>query len=143
MSLRHTITDATAEYHRPGWKSVKIGSPGARSLYRMDALFRWLDAALVRQTAGKVARECHAAVWGHVLPKATAMSIPQARGYIRAVGPEFITQEVDAVLARRRAGPSLRPRVVAGATEELIKLIVDNVACVRRRAARAEAARAA
>ena len=55
------------------------------------------------------------------------MSLAQSRGYVRAVAPGFVAAEVDAVLSRRRANPSLRPLVVAQAVEEVIELLADDI----------------
>ena len=98
-----------------------------------DLLFQWLDAPLVRQTAGEVARECHIAVWNHVYPKTHDVSHDQVRGYVRAVAPGFIVREVDTVLHRRRVSGTLRPRVVAEATEQLIELIASDLLCAQPR----------
>ena len=76
----------------------------------LDRLFAWLDISLVRQAAGELARECHAAVWEATYEKARGMSRDEARGYVRAFAPEFLSKEVDLVLQRQT-----RARVVAAA----------------------------
>ena len=96
-----------------------------------ERVFHWLDAPLVKQTAGEVARECRSALWENVYPRIRDVSRDQAKGYVRAVAPSFVVVEVDAVLARRRVSGSLRPRVVEEATQQLVKLIVDDIHCFR------------
>ena len=93
----------------------------------LDQLFAWLDVSLVRQAAGELARECHAAVWDVTYEKARGMSRDEARGYIRAFAPEFLLKEIDLVLQRRRVRGSLRQRIVAEATEQLVELVVKDV----------------
>ena len=55
------------------------------------------------------------------------MSLAQASGYLRAVAPDFVCQEVDAVLSRRRASRYVRPRVIAQAVEGLLDLLSDDI----------------
>jgi hypothetical protein len=95
----------------------------------LDILLHWLDAPLVRQAAGEVARECRAGLWQHVRRRLRGMSQAQARGYLRAVAPGFVGNEVDAVLIRRRAGLHLRSQVAAQAVEALIDLVADDLLC--------------
>lgn len=99
----------------------------------MEMLFRWLNSPLVGQTAGEIARECHIAVWERVLSKTRWMDPAQARGYVRAIAPAYITREVDVVLSRRRVSNLLRPPIIAEATEQLIELVVDDVVCTQSR----------
>jgi len=93
----------------------------------LDRLFAWLDISLVRQAAGELARECHTAVWETTWEKARGMSRDEARGYIRAFAPEFLLKEVDLVLQRRRVRESLRQRILAEATDQLVELVVKDV----------------
>ena len=92
---------------------ARTTNPPAEGL--LDRLFAWLDISLVRQAAGELARECHAAVWEVTYEKARGMSRDEAPGYIRAFAPEFLGKEVDLVLQRRRvpnrcgSGSSPRP----------------------------------
>ena len=51
----------------------------------------------------------------------------KARGYIRAFAPEFLLKEVDLVLQRRRVRESLRQRILAEATDQLVELVVKDV----------------
>lgn len=98
-----------------------------------DRLFAWLDLSLVRQAAGELARECHAAVCEATSEKARGMSRAEARGYIRAFAPEFLQREVDLVLQRRRVRESLRQRILADATEQLVDLVVKDIHRTRSR----------
>jgi hypothetical protein len=93
----------------------------------LDRLFAWLDVSLVRQAAGELARECHAAVWEVTWEKACAMTRDEARGYVRAFAPEYLAKEVDLVLQRRRVRESLRLRILADATEQLVELVVKDL----------------
>jgi hypothetical protein len=93
----------------------------------LDRLFAWLDISLVRQAAGELARECHAAVWEATYEKARGMSRDEARGYVRAFAPEFLSKEVDLVLQRRRVRESLRQQILAEAAEQLVELVVKDV----------------
>jgi uncharacterized membrane protein len=95
----------------------------------LDILLRWLEAPVVRQAAGEVARECRPGLWQHVRQRLVGMSLAQARGYLRAVAPGFVGHEVDAVLIRRRAGLHLHAQVAAQAVEVLIDLVADDLAC--------------
>ena len=106
-------------------KSRKKKSRGKDSF--LDPLFVWLDASLVRQAAGELVSECHAALWGHAREKAGEMTLPEAKEYIRALAPEFLVREVDLVLQRRRVPESLRQRILAEATEHLVALVAKNL----------------
>ena len=97
----------------------------------VGALFHWLHGPLARQAAGEVARECRPAVVARALTAVQQMSIPQARGYIRALAPGFVAREIDAVLSRRRISPSLRAGIFAEAIEQVIALVVDDIARLR------------
>ena len=55
------------------------------------------------------------------------MSPAQARGYIRAVAPEFVCEEVDTVLSRRRASFVIRSRVIDLAVEGVLDLLADDI----------------
>jgi hypothetical protein len=98
----------------------------------LDVFLHWLDGPIVKQAAGEVARECRAALWLHVRQRVRDMSVAQGRGYVRAVAPAFVSAEVDAVLTRRRAGPSIRHLVVAQAVEEVIDLLADDIRYAQR-----------
>ncbi len=93
----------------------------------LDRLFIWLDTSLVRQTAGELARECHIALWEATNERAAQMSRDDAREYIRGMAPEFLVHEVDPVLQRRRVRESLRLRILAEATEQVVELVLKDV----------------
>ena len=101
-----------------------FGQPAEGILHRLLA---WLDVSLVRQAAGELARECHIAVGEATYEKVCRMSRDEARGYIRALAPEFLDKEVDLVLQRRRVRASLRQRILAEATEQIVELVVKDV----------------
>ncbi len=112
-------------------KPKQFVSPPSEGI--LDRLFDWLDISLVRQAGGELARECHVAVWEVTCEKARGMSREEARGYIRAFAPEFLRKEVDLVLQRRRVRESLRQRILAEATEQLVELVVKDVSRARPR----------
>ena len=93
----------------------------------LDQLFVWLDNSMVRQAGGELARECHIALWEATSEKAREMTRDEARGYIRAYAPEFLVREVDLVLQRRRVRESLRRRILAEATEQVVELVLKDV----------------
>ncbi len=93
----------------------------------LDRLFIWLDTSLVRQTAGELARECHVALWEATCERAGQLSRDEAREYIQALAPEFLVHEVDPVLRRRRVRESLRLRILAEATEQVVELVLKDV----------------
>ena len=105
----------------------------------LDRLFAWLDMSLVRQAGGELARECHTAVWEVTCEKARRMSRDKVRGYIRAYAPEFLHKEVRPGSARRRVRESLKQRILAEATDQLVELVVKDLcrAKVRRPISRA------
>ena len=104
----------------------------------LDRLFIWLDTSLVRQTAGELARECHVALWEATCQRAAQMSREDARGYIRTFAPDFLIREVDPVLQRRRVRESLRLRILAEATDQVVDLVLKDVQRAKtRRVARA------
>jgi hypothetical protein len=128
----------------PGVKPVNAAKTASWFDRLFDSILQWINAPLVRQAAGEVARECRTAVLDHVYPRTRAMSRAQVRGYVRAWAPAFVLEEVDAVLSRRRTGIHLRQQVGAEAVEQLIDMVVDDVFRSQppraTRAARAKAA---
>ncbi len=106
-------------------RSSRPSNPPSENL--LDRLFAWLDISLVRQAAGELARECHIAVWERTWEKAREMSRDEARGYIREFAPDFLMKEVDMVLQRRRVRESLRQRILAEATDQLVELVIKDV----------------
>jgi hypothetical protein len=107
----------------------------------LDAVFCWLDAALVHQAAGELARECRDTLWEHLGQRLCGMSHPQSMGYVRAVAPEFLAREVDVVLNRRRLPANLRAHVIADALEQVVGMVAEDVSQFRgRKATRARAA---
>ncbi|MGA2063476.1 MAG: hypothetical protein ABSG86_00825 [Thermoguttaceae bacterium] len=107
------------------------------------ALFHWLHGPLARQAAGEVARECRPALLSRALEAIEPMSIPQSLGYVRALAPGFVDREIDAVISRRRISPSLRTRIFAEAIEQVIALVVDDIARLRSATGSARMAKAA
>jgi hypothetical protein len=93
----------------------------------LDRLFAWLDTSLVRQAAGELARECHVALWEATCERAREMSRDDARAHIRSFAPEFLVREVDMVLQRRRVRESLRLRILAEATDQVVELVLKDV----------------
>jgi len=108
----------------------RSGSPNEGIL---DQLFAWLDNSLVRQAAGELARECHVALGEVTCEQARNMSREDAREYIRAAAPEFLVREVDFVLQRRRVRESLRLRIMADAMEQVVELVLKDLARTKPR----------
>jgi hypothetical protein len=108
-----------------------------------EMFLQWLDARLVKQAAGEVARECRAALAARAVSSIGHTGAPQCRGYLRALAPVFVVREIDAVLSRRRISRSLRAAVFAEAIEQAIELVVDDIACARPALAPARLAKAA
>jgi len=108
---------------------ARTDNPPAEGI--LDRLFAWFDLSLVQQAAGELARECNAAVCEATCEKARGMSRAETRGYIRAYAPEFLRKEVDLVLQRRRVRESLRQRILAEATEQLVELVVKDIQATR------------
>jgi hypothetical protein len=106
----------------------------------LDRLFVWLDNSLVRQTAGELARECYIALGEATCERAREMSRDEARELIRAFAPEFLVREVDQVLQRRRVRESLRLRILAEATDQVVELVLKDVIRSRSRRTTARAA---
>ena len=48
---------------KPNQPADQARRPDPRTDGLLDRVFAWLDISLVRQAAGELARECHAAVW--------------------------------------------------------------------------------
>ena len=109
----------------------------------VGALFCWLHGALARQAAGEVARECRQPILARTLAVGRPMSVPQARGYVAALAPGFVAREIDAVMTRRRISPTLRAGIFAEAIEQVIALIMVNIARVHSAAGLAWIAKAA
>ena len=107
----HPLGLPAHEYNRQA-KATRTPDPHRQSARRRPpgSALRLVDLSLVRQAAGELARECHAAVCEATFEKARGMSRNEARGYIGAYAPEFLLKEVDLVLQRRRVR-----RVVAAA----------------------------
>jgi hypothetical protein len=104
----------------------------------LDRLFIWLDNSLVRQTAGELARECHIALGEATCDRAAQMTREDARQYIKALAPEFLVREVEPVLQRRRVRESLRQRILADASEQVVDLVLKDLQRAKsRRVARA------
>ena len=80
----------------------------------VGAVFHWLHRPLARQAAGEVARECRGAIIGRAVTAVQQMSIPQARGYIRALAPGFVAERSTPSSSRRRISPSLRRHLRRG-----------------------------
>ena len=105
-----------------------------------DVVFQWIQAPVIRQAAGEVARECHEAIWRQAHARVSGMSVAQGRGYLRALAPGFVCNEVDAVLSRRRASPYIRGQVIAQAIEQVLDLLADDILYAQPRRASASLA---
>jgi hypothetical protein len=95
-------------------------------------LFSFLTAnrsgGRVNRLAQEIARRSHAAVWNRVERRAATMRLAEVRGYVRARAAQVIHDQADQVL--RGQGPiaeSLRPQLIAQATERVVSLIVRDL----------------
>lgn len=94
----------------------------------------WLNLFLLfrrpaRSTAAsEIAGRCSAAVWDRIQPRVLEMSLPEARGYVRAKATEVIHAKADVVLRDLpdMAGPR-RSDVLASATEAVVEKVIAEV----------------
>jgi hypothetical protein len=138
--LRHFSGTLVMKSRARQQPSTRIRSDSAPTEGILAQLFAWLDNSLVQQAAGELARECHIALWEVTCDRAREMSSEEARGYIRAFAPEFLVREVDMVLQRRRVRESLRLRILAEATDQVVELVLKDIGRARSRRAIGKAA---
>jgi hypothetical protein len=81
---------------------------------------------LIEQVGGEVARECHASLWQDVRRQIFNMSIPEARGYVRAQAAWAADVIVGPSLDRYALKSTLRAEVLASGVEQLIAMIVRD-----------------
>ncbi len=89
-------------------------------------LFPWNQTLVVEQAGGEVARECRADLWRRIRLRVDGMSIPEARGYIRAQAAGIAAALVDQVLGRRSLKPTLRSRVLASGIDQLVGMTIRD-----------------
>lgn len=92
-------------------------------------LFGRRHAERVRTLADQLARECVSGVWARVYRRAPAMSLAEARGYVRARAASVVHSAVDRELARRgqhvwRPEPTL---LVTATTDAVVRLVLKQV----------------
>jgi len=123
---------ARAEQKKPARQSP------ARPDGLLDWLFNWLDTSLIQQTAGELARECHSEIWEKLGDDLGLMTPAKAREYVQEFALEAVNAEVKAIMQRHRVRAVLQPQVVSHAVEQLVELVVKDVARLRplRRAGR-------
>jgi len=98
-----------------------------RTVRRVMAMFfPQYRARLIEQVGGEVARECRAGVWQCVRQQVGCMSVPEARGYVRAQAEWFAAVRVGPSLDRYSLKPSLRTQVLASGVEQLVAMIVRD-----------------
>ena len=115
------------------WQSKTINGPvptlpNSPTEGVLDRLFIWLDTSLVRQTAGEL---CGNVTLRCGKPPASALcncrKTKRGNTSGRCSG-SFSSAEVDPVLQRRRVRESLRLRILADATEQVVELVLKGLA---------------
>jgi hypothetical protein len=95
------------------------------------SLFAWFRQAPSAQQliawAVDVARSCHAGVAQRLSPMMYDMTLPEARGYIRARGAEVVESEVVALARRMGLQPPVVAVVKQRATEEVIRMAMADL----------------
>ena len=82
----------------------------------------------IGRMANDVARRSRLAVWEQVFHKIGAMSVPEARGYVRAKAVQALHAEVAAVFDRHREWNSAqRASLLAQAKEQVFHLIMSDM----------------
>jgi hypothetical protein len=89
-------------------------------------LFPWQRRRLAEQVGGEVARECRTAFWKRICPRISNMSVAEIRGYARALAEDFILEELDMALARRRLSVAFRGRALASGVDQLVALAIRD-----------------
>lgn len=95
---------------------------------------------LIEQVGGEVARECRASLWQTVRHQVARMSIPEARGYIRAQAAWIADRMVGPSLDHYALKADLRAEVLASGVDQLVAMVVrdaigEAVAPARKRMA--------
>jgi hypothetical protein len=85
------------------------------------------NRSYVLQLAGEVARQCRAGLYDQVNHRTANMSLPEIRGYLRALASASVPEEVDQLLERRALKPTLRAKVIEVATDQLINMVAHDV----------------
>jgi hypothetical protein len=99
-------------------------------------LFPWHQITVVERVAGEVARECRGELWRKVQSRAADMSVAEIRGYVRARAAALVAAEVQRPVASAPLEPALRTAIAERAVEQLVNLVVRDVLCGERAAAR-------
>ncbi len=90
----------------------------------------WRRNRLIEQVGGEIARECREDLWGQVEHRIEGMSIPEARGYIRARAAGIVENFATGAMERRSLRPELRPRVLEAAVDRLVGLALHDALSV-------------
>lgn len=88
----------------------------------------WLVTDRVGALAERVACRSRLAVWQRVMHRLDSLGPTEARGYVRARAAAVIAVETDRLIEQE--GPKVakvRERIVTGATETLIRMIVAQL----------------
>lgn len=99
----------------------------------MNWLKQWIfpSETKLATLAQKLADGCQEQVWRRVSEKSLAMTLPEARGYVRARAAVVVKRAVDATIARTASLATAREQLQELATEQVIRLISAQLRAVR------------
>ncbi len=112
------------------WQRLPFGVKTERTPFMgfLDALTNSATARQTTELAQQVARRSCAAVWNKVQRRVLDMSLPEARGYIRA----HAAAVVEAEAARAGVAPSRCDELAGLAREAVVETLASEVARIRR-----------
>jgi hypothetical protein len=84
--------------------------------------------------ATEVARRCHHEVTLHLGQAMYRMSVPQARGYIRARAATVLDHEIALLVEQSKCRPALILAVREQATEQVVRMSIGDMLQVSRQA---------
>ena len=97
-------------------------------MYLLSFLIRRRTQREVIRLANEVARRSRLAVWEQVYHEIGHMSVPEARGYIRARAANALQCEADAVFERHQEwSAQSRASLLAQAKDKIVHLIVSDM----------------
>ena len=95
------------------------------------ALVNWLRLPVtprhITAWATEVAQHCQADVAARLVPSVRSMSLPEARGYIRARLAAVLDQEMPLVAQHLGANPQLELAVRLQATDEIVRMTIGDL----------------
>lgn len=92
----------------------------------LDSLSELLGSRRVRVAAAQIARVTCDPLWEQVEHRVRTMSVPEARGYVRAKSTAIVRTQVDRTLRLERGlGEWARPSLSRQATDEVVELVLN------------------